>query len=254
MRSCEALETAHFTSFSCLNEPVYLLSRNCTNSYYGAAGPCCKVDDMIHYLVNDRPELFRSIQFVLHSDDDEYWRGDQVLRWLAALFHSGINHLPIVANNDGFRKSERQNGRGVWSWQNCSEILTGGWYQPMMLNRAALKVLARYSKHYGLRQTCKAFDVTHDVGMGPFVWLLGMNHLAIPGLTLTNFGRHVPLSDAWSKRLAVHGVKHYKDEDFCDDELKWPHAERFNQSLVIGCGTMEKRGVCFIYCRNAFNI
>ena len=32
-----------YTTFSCHNEPTYLLSRRCDNSYYGAAGPCCKV-------------------------------------------------------------------------------------------------------------------------------------------------------------------------------------------------------------------
>jgi hypothetical protein len=85
MRHCIIADYAHYTSFDCRKfdqEPIYILSRNCTNQYYGANGPCCKVDDALNYLINDRPTLFAKIKFILHSDDDEYWRADQVMRWL----------------------------------------------------------------------------------------------------------------------------------------------------------------------------
>lgn len=89
LRNCEISETAHYTAFTCHNEATYVLSRTCTNEYYGAAGPCCKVDDAFNYLLNDRPEFAANIKYALHCDDDTYWRPDQVLKWLGALEKSG---------------------------------------------------------------------------------------------------------------------------------------------------------------------
>ena len=101
LRQCKVSDFAHYTSFDCHGEPSYILSRHCTNEYYGANGPCCKVDDAINYLVNDRPALFKHIKFILHSDDDEYWRADQVLRWLSNVDNSGYynnNRFIIITN------------------------------------------------------------------------------------------------------------------------------------------------------------
>lgn len=89
LRSCEIAETTHYTTFTCPNEATYILSRKCTNEYYGAAGPCCKVDDLINYIMNDRPEFGASLKYALHCDDDTFWRADQVLKWLAAIDKSG---------------------------------------------------------------------------------------------------------------------------------------------------------------------
>ena len=98
MRHCKAMETEHYTSFECHHEPTYILSRKCTSEYYGAAGPCCKVDDAINYLVQDRPDVYEQLKYFLHCDDDTFWRVDQVMRWLAAIENSGISSFPIVAN------------------------------------------------------------------------------------------------------------------------------------------------------------
>lgn len=43
LRQCIDRETAHYTVFECHDEATYILSRHCTDEYYGAAGPCCKV-------------------------------------------------------------------------------------------------------------------------------------------------------------------------------------------------------------------
>ena len=53
LRHCQIEEFLHYTTFSCRNEPVYLLSRKCTNEYYGANGPCCIVDDILNYVIYD---------------------------------------------------------------------------------------------------------------------------------------------------------------------------------------------------------
>ena len=63
-------------------------------------GICCKNDDVINFLV-EHPNLFSHSQFVIVADDDVYFRGDQMLRWLAAVarfdapYHPCRNNLRI---------------------------------------------------------------------------------------------------------------------------------------------------------------
>jgi hypothetical protein len=263
MRHCAISDFIFYTSFDCPNEPTFILSRSCTNEYYGANGPCCKVDDGINYLVNDRPKLFEHIKFILHCDDDEYWRADQTLKWLAAVQNSGINHFPIIANGDPY--TLRPLNPGLWGWDNCKEVKAGGWYQPMMINHAALEKMGRAVKAYGLKATCKGFDVTHDVGVGPFAWQLGLNHIFIPGIkgfffsffkysyitspyfSLDNHSLTSCLEGGGDKgfqpaRLAVHYLKPHDKEDYCNDEKRWPASDRYNQTIALGCGSVERRG------------
>ena len=138
MRHCELVDYDLYTTFVCHNEGTYVLSRNCTNEYYVAAGICCKVDEAINYLVNIRTDLFPHIKFMLHSDDDTYWRPDQVMKWLAAVDKSGANEYPLIAN----AQIGDDNNKGIWSIENCKEVRTSGWYQPTMFNRAALERMA----------------------------------------------------------------------------------------------------------------
>ena len=130
---------------------------------------------------------------------------------------------------------------GVWNWRQCLEIKGGGWYQPFMMNRAALLRLRSSAASYGIMQTCKAFRVTHDVGMGPFVWSMGLNHIYIPGLQKGNLD-NVGVRSFKPVRLAVHCLKPFDDEDWCHEEARWPHDSRYNQSIVLGCGSVSKRG------------
>lgn len=93
------MEYPQYTAFECHNEPMYLLSRKCTNAYYGADGPCCKLDDGLNFVANLATDLFPDVKFLLHGDDDVFWRADQTLRWLAAIKNSGISDVyPLVAN------------------------------------------------------------------------------------------------------------------------------------------------------------
>jgi hypothetical protein len=50
------------------------------------------------FITTDQPDLFRHTKYVLHCDDDTYFRTDQVLKWLAAFENSGVNSLPIIMN------------------------------------------------------------------------------------------------------------------------------------------------------------
>jgi hypothetical protein len=74
--------------------------------------------------------------------------------------------------------------------------------------------------------------------VGPFAWALGLNHIFMPGLN----GGFTGVKTFQPVRMAVHYLKPFDDEDLCNDEKKWPLAERYNQSLVVGCGSIEKRG------------
>lgn len=177
LRNCEIAETTHYTTFSCRNEPTYVLTRKCTNEYYGAAGPCCKFDDAFNYLLNDRADLAATLKYALHGDDDTFFRPDQVLRWLAAVEKAGLGAVPLIGNLN----MHVDKGPGVWHIKGCMEVQVNGWYQPVVLNAAALALLKTPVAAYGTQATCKAFDVTHDIGLGLLGWLYGMYHLQIPG-------------------------------------------------------------------------
>lgn len=43
-------------------------------------------------------------------------------------------------------------------------------------------------------------------------------------------------------RLAVHYLKPFDDEDYCNDEKRWPVSDRYNQTIALGCGSVERRG------------
>mmetsp|Transcript_12265 Transcript_12265/g.20506 ORF Transcript_12265/g.20506 Transcript_12265/m.20506 type:complete len:393 (+) Transcript_12265:606-1784(+) len=235
MRHCFREETPSYTTFKCHNEPTFLLSRNCTNEYYGAKGPCCKVDDAFNYLVNEkRDTLFAHIKYLIHCDDDMYWRPLQVLRWMAALENTGTGNYPLIGNNQiGDPKPN-----GAWNVRNCKEIHTTGWYQPLFLSRAALQLLSVPSKAYALRDMCKNFDCTHDAGFGLLGWMLGLFHVKMPG-TIINF-RKEGLKALKPTDMAMHAVKLYRNETCAFfGKKKHPDAE-YNQRMVIGCGDLHQ--------------
>ena len=232
LRQCHHRDFKDYTIFECHNEPNYLLTRKCSDEYYGHKGPCCKVDDMINYLVNENTELFKNIKFLLHADDDTYFRADQVLRWLAAVEKSGYNDYPLTANAG---PSRTDNPRGVWHINNCHEIQSSGWYQPLMFNRAALERLKVPSAAYGLTDTCRNFVVTHDVGVEPFVWLMEFYHIHMPRVEIN--GGHKGSEVFQPDLMVVHALKH-DDSDNCrpGQEHTWPDNLRYNQRVVSGCG------------------
>ncbi len=168
MRNCKSVQYSRFTTFECHNEPIYVLSRKCTNQYYGGPGPCCKVDEIMSFITVDKPDLFAHTKYVLHCDDDTYFRVDQVLKWLAAIENSGLNTYPLIAQINSRQDSMQQRGSyGIKS--GCTEIMPMGWFQPMMLNHAALEKMKNAHLNYGLMSMCSTIGVTHDVGMGEYI-------------------------------------------------------------------------------------
>jgi hypothetical protein len=117
------VETSRFTTFECHNEPTYVLSRKCTSQYYGGPGPCCKVDEIMSFISVDSPALYAHTKYVLHCDDDTYFRVDQVLRWLAAIENSGLNSYPLIAELNTKPDSIQQRGSyGIKSGKSCIHV------------------------------------------------------------------------------------------------------------------------------------
>ena len=95
-----------------------------------------------------------------------------------------LSNIPLIGN----AAAGKTHDMGVWHIDNCKEIMASGWYQPLLLNHAALQRLSLPSKNYGLQQTCKAFDVTHDVGVEVYAWLMSFQHVMIPAVEIN--GEH----------------------------------------------------------------
>jgi hypothetical protein len=211
------------------------LTRHCTDEYYGWKGPCCKVDEMFNYIINENPELFAQTKYLLHADDDTYFRADQILRYLAAIENSGLAHLPIVGNS-----SPTKEDHGIWHIKGCTEIRATGWYQPMMFNKAAMEKMKLASAAHGLMDTCRNFDVTHDVGVEAYVWFFGLYHIFIPRIEIN--GEHKGNEVFQPDLMIVHALKH--DNDHCAEsqEGTWPDKDKYDQKLVIGCGDIDHHG------------
>jgi len=77
MRHCTRVEFTSFTTFACKDEPTYILTRQCTDEYYVASGICCKFDEGINFVAENHI-LFQRTKYLIQSDDDVFWRLDQV--------------------------------------------------------------------------------------------------------------------------------------------------------------------------------
>ncbi len=238
LRHCELVEFGLLTTFSCLHEPTYVLTSACSDEYYFAAGICCKFDESINFVANAFPELFARTKYLIESDDDVYWRVDQLMKWLGAVERAGVSHLPIVANDDNSSAYEMlSTPGGVWHVESgCEEIKTYGWYQPIVLNHAALELIRENTKEFGVTDTCREFNMSQDAGIGIFLWLHSMFHIFLPGF----FKNYYPkgMSEFKPKYLSIHGVKHSVGD--CD-ESKWSSEDRRNQAMVVGCGTLHRK-------------
>ena len=62
---------------------------------------CCKFDSAINFITSaSNAAIYEKMKFLIETDDDTFWRVDQLLRWLNVVDKSGYNHLPIVGNPD----------------------------------------------------------------------------------------------------------------------------------------------------------
>ncbi|KAJ1445701.1 hypothetical protein M885DRAFT_549104 [Pelagophyceae sp. CCMP2097] len=82
------------------------------------------------------------------------------------------------------------------------------------MNRAALAAMHDAAMHHGLQRVCEAFTVTHDVGLGPFLWqhiiatAIFPTCVAIAGSKIGKWQRLLLLLKMSEGRaFAVHGAK-----------------------------------------------
>jgi len=235
MRHCEHSDrNNNMTSFTCPdNEPVYVLSRRCSSEYYNAESACCKFDEGINF-IKSKKDVYDHMKYLFQGDDDVFWRVDQLVRWLAVVDESVSHSLPIVANADSSLSPEKVAGDagGVWHIKGCNEIHGNGWYQPLMMNKAAVELISVGTSKYGATETCTAFKVSQDVGLPIFFWLYKLTHIKMPGLVLN--GKHKGVSIFRPDQMTVHDIKH-TDQDDCEGK-NWPFNLKHDQAVSIGCG------------------
>jgi hypothetical protein len=171
----------------------------------------------------------------MHCDDDTFWRADQVLKFLALLDNSGLSGLPLIGNLE----AHSEHNPGVWHISGCQEIQTNGWYQPLILNAAALKLMKNSVANYGVAATCKGFDVTHDIGVAVYAWLFGLYHVQIPHLERNDQHKGVQIFNP--QQMIVHYLKP-TESDLCREQAKWPEKLRYKQNIAIGCGDVDTPG------------
>lgn len=237
LRHCEMKEYRKNTVFSCPNEPLYLLSRECTAEYYGGPGPCCKVDELFNFIVNDYDGFIDNIDYIFHGDDDTYYRPDQILRYVGAIEKSGINHLPIVGNAEPDHDYTKVGG--VWHINGCTDISNTAWFQPAFVNKAAIKKMSVAFASYGVRDICIDWVVTHDVGLQPFFWLYSPYHTQLPKTFINPMHKGTSIFEP--QMMIVHYMKpHVKDLCRGEDVRKWDEKYRFKNNIMLGCGDVNE--------------
>lgn len=235
MRFCKQKDYDDFvTTFKCDHEPLYILARQCTADYAIGKGICCKVDVVFKYLGIYRNDIYHHMKYITLADDDTYWRGDQLLYLLSVIEKSNISSLPIIGN--GAKDQTHKAFPGIFNTKRCREIFTYGWYQPMIMNKAAFERFSIISNSFGLTDVCISFSVSQDVGIGIVAWLLETYHINIPHMDeVTDITK---LTSSKSSLLVVHHVKP-NDIDDCNG-MEWPASMRYNQQLIIGCGDINQ--------------
>lgn len=232
LRHCELTEFPLHSSFQCdHHEPRYVLSRNCTNDYYVAKGICCKADEAMQFVILAET-LYPNMKYFFMSDDDTFFRVDEVMRWLSLLDKSPAADLPIIGGVDtGMEPSDDNNKpHGVWHITGCEEIHVHGSYQPVMFNKISLNLLRDSVMKHGFTSTCRAFDLSQDQAFGIFGWIFQLNHVRLPQLS----HREV-YSELHPDDVIVHHIRPKSNVDDCRGDT-WSKEMRYNQKLLIGCG------------------
>eukprot|EP01035_Chromulina_nebulosa_P022082 gene22082-28589_t len=248
MRHCNTIETSEHTAFKCPNEPTYLLTRKCKSSEYymrfNAIG--CKLDEAINFIANESPALFAHTKFVIEADDDVYLRGNVILKWLAKVDRSGS-----VGNMNAHLQSlqsGKQGEGGLYNYKGCTEI-KANWYQPLMINHAALEKIRVATRSYAISNIIYEFNLFQDACVGVLFWMYQFSAITFPHEdTAADFAKiELRHSAAGATGAYVNSVKHRTVrvallEDECNPEGNWPDAARFNQTLAIGCGSLKQKG------------
>lgn len=237
MRHCVMTEyDGQYTSFKCHNEPTYLLTRRCGTSGLDHIAVGCKVDESINYLVNLRRDLFDHVKYALISADDVYWRADQLLRWLAVVERSGASNFPVVFSPTASDKLRP----GVRDMTNCGEVYTSWQSYPVVLNHVLLQRMSAGAAAYAVREICRSFDAAPGMGVGVLAWMHSADHIHMPNVNWNHKsqGTWVLMPADMAVMYAVHSEREHCGEPGAQEPIDWPDSARYNQSTVLGCGSV----------------
>ena len=153
-----------------------LLATRCTNAYYGADGPCCRNQESMRWALKYEPE----IKWYAFMDDDMFIRGPALLGLLSSL-------NPRMEVAIGANVGMRGFAPGMWrelAEQGCDSanlcVFAFPWMQPAFFSKAALDKMEPSIDENGLTAECRAFKVTHDVGLGIFNWMHQIPTISLP--------------------------------------------------------------------------
>jgi hypothetical protein len=214
----------------------------CTNEYYNAPGICCKFDETINFIANTNHRIWKHMKYLIQCDDDTFWRSDQLLRWLAVVDKSGLSEFPLVGNTDSSKNfsNPRQRGPGgIFHIDGCQDVFSNGWYQPIMLNKAALEQIRRSTADYATTSVCKTFVLSQDAGIGVFAWIHRLYHIKMPGVQINS--NHLGSDIFKPDQMAVHAIRHVKEDDCDMKSNKWPSSLRYDQQVAVGCGKLGQK-------------
>ena len=152
--------------------------RNCTSDYYGTTGPCCRCQESMRWMINlaARGDAWK---WWIFADDDMYMRAPAIVAMLSK--HDHNRPLAVVSDGQirGLTPSFFRSRSPDCASPDC--VFRFPWAQPAILSRGAMiKLRDDAVMHKNLlTHECKAFDVTHDVGLGMMMWLASIPFVTV---------------------------------------------------------------------------
>jgi hypothetical protein len=159
-----------------------------------------------------------------------------MMRWLSLVEKAGYQDLPLIANLEHSRDYDPNRKGGIYHIRGCEDVISNGWYQPLMLNKMAVERMRVSTASHGTRQTCLNFELSQDAGIGIFAWIHQLYHIKMPGVALNEHHKGVDVFKP--HQMIVHGIKHGNKDD-CEGHKEWPKHLRYDQNMSIGCGKLD---------------
>jgi hypothetical protein len=174
---CPESNDGEFTKYCDRIIPIFV---ECPEGYAGES-PCCKNEKGMLFFV-DHPEIFRSYNWFMFMDADDYVRRDYIEKFVADIDPS---HAVIAASGRNLGWNS-QLGKPSFAHEgsnyHCSNEpkFMYPWGQPVMYSRQALLSMQNGFRLRGLTKQCMEFDVTHDVGNAIFHWMYQIPNVRMP--------------------------------------------------------------------------
>jgi hypothetical protein len=240
MRHCQITDYEKYTTFACHHEPTYLLIHSCTRPSAPGCN-CRKVDASINFLVHTRAKQLADTDHVLFTDDQTYWRPDQLLRWLAAVQRSGVDKFPTIATAEPEHQPQQVEppSHSNWLFGPSAKCVVsqpdGTGYQHALLNYALLVQVVNATAAFTVPDTCRNQGTSYNTALQMLAAQYQAYHLTIPGINLNTLHRGVAILSPTD--LAVQHVLHAPKEH-CDSaqDNGWRPQDRIKQNIAIGCG------------------